>query len=276
MSAYKIYLDRFILPEVGRRVSYPYNILEPKELSEIEFEPITIFYGSNGSGKSTLLNIIARKLCVEMLDRGNDAETLQPFINACKYKVTAPFNEHCDIPEDSRFIRSEEVMHGIIKVRQHNERVKDHIRNANPELYERFFNNPDDNLGYVWSYDRWIYRALENYSEARSNGELAFDYFQDNITEGTLVLLDEPENSLSPKFQKELAKMISDYARFFKCQFIIATHSPFLLSIPEAKIYDLDALPAQVRQWTELENIKIYAELFKNFTNPANNINEDW
>lgn len=259
----KIYLDKFTLPESLMKVTYPYNVLEPKELSEIKFEPITIFYGSNGSGKSTLLNIIARKLCLEMVDRGNDAETLQPYINACKYNVTASFNEHCDIPEDSRFIRSEEVMHGIIKLRRHNEKVKEHIRNANPELFERFFNNTEDSIEYVWSYDRWIYRALESYSEAQSNGELAFDYFQDNISEETLVLLDEPENSLSPKFQKELAKMISDYVRFFGCQFIIATHSPFLLSISGAKIYDLDIIPAKVRPWTDLENIKMYAELFR-------------
>lgn len=264
MSAYKIYLEKFALPDLNTKITYPYNVLNQKGLKEVEFEPITMLYGSNGSGKSTLLNIIARKLSVEMFDRGNDAETLQPYINACRYKVTAPFNEHCDIPEGSRFIRSEEVMHRIVKVRQHNERVKEHIRNVNPELYECFFNNTNDNIGYVWSDDRWIYNALEKFCESQSNGELAFDYFQDSIAEETLVLLDEPENSLSPKFQKELAKMISDYARFFKCQFIIATHSPFLLAIPEAKIYDLDVVPAQARSWTELENIKIYAGLFKN------------
>ena len=258
-----MYLEKFILPNLSTKRSYPYNVLNPKDLREIVFDPITIFYGSNGCGKSTLLNIIARKLCVNMFDRGNDAETLQPYINACSYEVTEPFNEHCDIPEDSRFIRSEEVMHQIVKVRQQNERIKEHIRNANPELYERFFNNVDDTTGYVWSNERWIYHALENFREAQSNGELAFNYFQENIVEETLVLLDEPENSLSPKLQKELAKMISDYTRFFKCQFLIATHSPFLLAIPGAKIYDLDVIPAQERSWTELESIKLYMELFK-------------
>lgn len=258
-----LYLEKFILPDGRNKVVYPYNIICSKQLKEIDFDPITILYGSNGSGKSTLLNVIARKLNVEMADRGNDAEALQYFINSCEYEVTAPFYKHCDIPEGSRFIRSEEVMHRIISVRQHNERVKEHIRNANPELYERFFNNNNGSPGHIWSNDRWIYKALEQYGEARSNGELAFDYFQDHITDDTLVLLDEPENSLSPKYQNELAKMIMDYARFFNCQFIIATHSPFLLSMPGAKIYDLDTVPTRVSRWTELENIKIYAQLFK-------------
>lgn len=258
----KLHLIKFMLPDMRENIAYPYNILAAKRLYDIDFTPITIFYGSNGSGKSTLLNIIARKLGVSMLDKGNDAQTLQPFIDGCDYAVTAPFKNHCDIPEDSRFIRSEEVMHGIVRTRQHNERVKQHIQKVNPELYDRFFNNTESHPGYVWSDDRWVYGALEKFDELRSNGELAFDYFQDNIFENTLVILDEPENSLSPKFQKELAKMIIDYSHYFNCQFIIATHSPFFLSISGAKIYNLDLTPARVCNWMELENVKLYAELF--------------
>lgn len=259
----KLHLKTFSLPECDTQTVYPYDTFAPKLLRKIEFAPITIFYGNNGSGKSTLLNVIARKLNIEMLDRGNDAESLQPFINTCNYEVSVPFNEHCDIPEYSRFIRSEEVMHGIVRTRRHNERVKQHIHKINPELYDRFFNNSESTPEYVWSHDRWIYNALAKFKELRSNGELAFDYFQDNIAENTLVLLDEPENSLSPKLQKELAKMIEDYVRFFNCQFIIATHSPFLLAIPHALIYDLDQTPSKVRAWDELENIKLYRELFQ-------------
>ena len=58
--------------------------------------------------------------------------------------------------------------------------------------------------------------------------------------------------------------MIVDYARFFNCQFVIATRSPFLLAITDALIYDLDKTPSRVSVWDELENIKLYAELFQN------------
>lgn len=258
-----LYLKNFILPRLTTEIVYPYNIFAPKKLHNIAFTPITIFYGSNGSGKSTLLNIIARKLNIEMLDKGNDAETLQPFIDKCDYEVTAPFGKHCDIPEYSRFIRSEEILHGIVRTRQRNECVKQHIRKANSDLYEQFFNNSESKKAYVWSSDFWIYNALEKFKELRSNGEQAFDYFQDNIFENTLILLDEPETSLSPKYQKELAKMITDYTRFFKCQFVIATHSPFILAIDDTTIYNLDIIPTRVCYWTELENVKLYADLFK-------------
>jgi predicted ATPase len=87
-------------------------------------------------------------------------------------------------------------------------------------------------------------------------------YFTEKIGENGLYLLDEPENSLSPKRQTELKKFLEDSARFFGCQFIISTHSPFLLAMPGVKIYDLDDPPAKVKQWTELENMRVYREFF--------------
>lgn len=62
------YITSFSLPCMDKNIIYPYNVLAPKKLRNIGFEPITIFYGSNGSGKSTLLNIIARKIDIEMKD----------------------------------------------------------------------------------------------------------------------------------------------------------------------------------------------------------------
>ena len=63
--------------------------------------------------------------------------------------------------------------------------------------------------------------------------------------------------------QMELVKMLEEMARFCGCQFIIAIHSPFLLSLAGARIYDLDEKPAAVKNWWELENVKIYFEFFE-------------
>ena len=97
----------------------------------------------------------------------------------------------------------------------------------------------------------------------RSNGESAFLYFTREIQEGGLYLLDEPENSLSPARQLELAQFLHDSARFYNCQFVIATHSPFLLAMPGARVYDLDAEPVTTRKWTELENVRATWEFFQ-------------
>ena len=61
----------------------------------------------------------------------------------------------------------------------------------------------------------------------------------------------------------ELTEYIEIAARFFRCQFVISTHSPFLLSLRGAKIYDLDSDPVDVRRWTELENVRTYYDFFK-------------
>ena len=96
-----------------------------------------------------------------------------------------------------------------------------------------------------------------------SNGETAMRYFTEHIDENAIYLLDEPENSLSVQLQIDLAKYIRDSARSFGCQFIISTHSPILLSIEHAKIYDLDSYPVTTKEWTELENVRAYYDFFK-------------
>jgi predicted ATPase len=112
---------------------------------------------------------------------------------------------------------------------------------------------------------RYVRNQLMNNVREYSNGESAFMYFTEKIQENGLYLLDEPENSLSPKLQIELMKFIEDSARFFNCQFIISTHSPFLLAMNGAKIYDLDENPVDVKRWTELENVRMYYNFFKEY-----------
>jgi len=100
-----------------------------------------------------------------------------------------------------------------------------------------------------------------------SNGESAFIYFADKIKENGLYLLDEPENSLSPEKQQELVAFLEDSARFFGCQFVIATHSPFILALKGAKIYDMSEEPVDVKRWTELPNVREYFQFFKKHEN---------
>ena len=57
-----IYLKRFELLDKEDWSGYPFHIFLEKQFFNIEFEPVTIFYGDNGSGKSTLLNIITETI----------------------------------------------------------------------------------------------------------------------------------------------------------------------------------------------------------------------
>ena len=273
------YLSDFIFPtkdmedaylwNLGNTCSYyPFRVLSKHSLEKIDFEPITILYGGNGSGKSTALNIIAEKANVARDARYNKSVYYQDYVTMCKTNVL----EH--IPQSSKIITSDDVFDFMLDIRSLNEGITEKREDVVSEFLDSKY--AQFQLKSIADYDRlkqvnkarrlsqskYIHSEVMETIEGHSNGETAFRYFIEKIGENGLYILDEPENSLSPKRQIELKKFIEDSARFFGCQFIISTHSPFLLAIEHAKIYDLDAEPVAIREWTQLENVKIYYEFF--------------
>ena len=248
---------------------YPFKIFPQKRLSRLDFEPITILYGGNGSGKSTLLNVIAQKLALPRTAPFNDTPYFISYLNYCKPVLSSP------VPKESRLIASDDVFDLLLDRRTVNQRI-DRKRVSLFEEYEK-------SKGMEYRFDSLSdYADLKRRNEAKrqtkstytaarlpseivgmSNGESAFSYFTNEIKENALYLLDEPENSLSPRLQTELAAFLADSARFYGCQFVISTHSPFLLAMKGAKIYDLDTTPASEKPWTELENVRAYFDFFK-------------
>ncbi len=266
-----VYLKKFDLLDEEYWSGYPFHIYLQKQLYTIEFEPITIFYGDNGSGKSTLLNIITETINTnkQIIQRKNSlvkSDYFDMYISQCKYY------EDTIIPIGSKMICSEDIFQNILYKREENQK-KNYKREKLAEEYTKFKYNPVDyssleNLSLSVetrskTQNKFIKSRVESNRLEFSNGQTSLDFFDKEMEEEHLYLLDEPENSLSPKFQLELIQLISDLSRFFKCQFIIATHSPFILSIPNAKIYDLDSVPVSTKKWYELENMKIYYNFFK-------------
>ena len=252
---------------------YPFQIFPKMEFEEIEFEPVTIFYGGNGTGKTTLLNIIAEKLRVTRNSVFNRSNFFDVYVSKCRVDLLK------NIPPESRIITSDDVFDYMIDVRN----LNDGIHNKREELFEEYIENKNSDFKFRTMDD---YEKLKKVNEARrksqsryvddkliknvreySNGESAFKFFTEKIKKDALYLLDEPENSLSPKRQIELAKYIEEASRFYKCQFIISTHSPFVLAMPYAKIYNLDVVPATSSKWTELENVRTYYEFFNSHKN---------
>ncbi len=248
---------------------YPFKVFPQKRLEKLEFEPITVFYGGNGSGKSTLLNVIAEKLSLPRTAPFNDTPYFVSYLKYCDFSLSQ------SVPKESKLIASDDVFDLLIDRRSINQQI-DRKRNA---LFEEYARTRDmeyrfDSLSDYADLKRRNEakrRTKSTYTAARlpkeaigmSNGESAFRYFTREIGENALYLLDEPENSLSPRLQRELADFLTDSARFYGCQFVISTHSPFLLAMKGAKVYDLDSVPVREKPWTELENVRAYYDFFK-------------
>lgn len=281
-----IYLDNFKFVSENREYDfildekrtcydsfYPFKVLSKNQFERLDFDRITILYGGNGSGKSTALNIIADKIEIHRDSIYNKSNFYSKYVDMCEANIEN------DIPEKSRIITSDDVFNYMLNIRNINEGID----NKREKLFEEYLDNKYNSFK-MQSIDD--YEQLRKINEARgktqskyirhnlmdnvreySNGENAFRYFISKIEENGLYILDEPENSLSPKRQIELVKFIEEHARYLGCQFIIATHSPFMLSLKGAKIYDLDENPVDIKKWTDLENVRQYYNFFKNHEN---------
>ena len=249
---------------------YPFGVFAENQLRELAFSEITILYGNNGSGKSTALNLMAEKLKAERDTLFNRSSFFDDYIGMCAYEMTYEGK-----PAEIRMITSDDVFDFMLNLRALNEGID----RKREQVFDEWIENKHAKFQ-MKSLDD--YEQLKKVVDARSktqsgyvrdtigknviehsNGESALQYFSEKIKDNGLYLLDEPENSLSPQRQLELLEFVQNSARFFGCQFIIATHSPFLLALKGARIYDLDESPVDIKKWTELEGVRTYFEFFE-------------
>lgn len=281
-----LYLSRFVFPDVERETSflmdikrkcydsfYPFRVVSRNSLYELEFEPVTILYGGNGSGKTTALNIIAEKLRLRRDTLYNRSNFFEDYLDMCRFDVRET------PPEHSAVITSDDVFDYMLNLRALNEGIDQ----RREELFQEYLDDKYSDFKYrtLEDYERlkkvnlsrsktqskYVRKRLMDNPREQSNGESAFFYFTNKIKDDALYLLDEPENSLSPLRQQELAEFLENQARFFGCQFVIATHSPFLLSMRGALVYDMDSNPVRPRRWTQLPAVRAYYNFFQKHAN---------
>lgn len=277
-----MYLDSFVFPdedwEWNARLAekrtcyntmYPMGVLSGIGLERLDFAPITILYGGNGTGKTTALNVMAAKLGLLRDTPGNSSIFMEAYVRACRANLEE------DIPAHSRMVTSDDVFDYMLNLRE----LNTHIDQEREKLFQEHtqarhtvfqLRNLDDyeelkkrNSARRKTQSTFVREQLGGNVREMSNGESALFYFKQRLEEDALYLLDEPENSLSAERQLELAAYLEESARYAGCQLVIATHSPFLLAMERVKIYDFDTHPVEVRRWTELKNVRVYADFFR-------------
>ncbi|MDE6648557.1 MAG: AAA family ATPase [Muribaculaceae bacterium] len=276
--------------------TYPFHLMSEIGLWSLDFEPLTILYGGNGSGKSTIINVISQKLCADRRSMFNSGPYFEEYVSRCQYQASETLEgetlykghrepQRYDISKITTVLTSDDIFHSMLDLRLENDRklkksqfLMDDYRN--PEDLPRHLNfetgyNVDKFKRGVEirqarnsmrnrnkSFNKILLDKIGRMERGFSNGETALMKLSELLESPGLYLLDEPENSMSCEFQIKLASIISYLARYGKCQFLISTHSPFILSMENAKIYNLDHNPVDICKWWELDNMKSYFELF--------------
>lgn len=263
---------------------YPFGLFPERSrgMRELVLEfnsPITILYGGNGSGKTTILNLIAESIKAMRHSAFNRSGLFYDYLKSCN----ADTGEQCI---KMLIITSDDVFDYLQRQRRKFEAFNEQRSMLSDEMSRRrAIYKEEAELGKGVSVDFDDPESIESFhkrcaimkntnsmlivkkmgidQKGQSNGETAIDFFTDQITPGGLYLLDEPENSLSPKMQLALMDFISMMADEFNCQFIIASHSPFFIGMNYASVYNLDADIIDLCDWTELESIQVYRDFFR-------------
>ncbi|WP_084457010.1 AAA family ATPase [Desulfogranum mediterraneum] len=192
---------------------YPFCLDAVRNLSKIKLHPkVTFLVGENGTGKSTLLEAIAISL-------GFNPEGGTRNFCFNTYKAHSALHDYIRLsrgvkrPQDGFFLRAESFFNLASEIQR---------LDAEPSFGPPII-------------DAYGGKSLHEQSHGESFMALLLNRFGGK----GLYILDEPEAALSPTRQMAMISRVHQLVQA-KSQFIIATHSPLILSYPYARIYQLE------------------------------------
>lgn len=194
-------------PDAGSSRPYFADLAVVQTLDRLAFGAVTVLAGDNGSGKSTLVEAIA-------VAAGFNPEGGSRNLMFATHDTHSDLADHLTLRWNKRpkwgwFLRAE-TFYGMAT----------HIT------------LDDDPYGGVAA----IFPDLHN----KSHGESFLALAESRFTGKGLYIFDEPEAALSIQGQMRLVAIMAASVKKGS-QFIISTHSPFLMGIPGASVVETDA-----------------------------------
>jgi predicted ATPase len=190
--------------------AHPFTMPLIAELDIAFTAPVTFLVGENGSGKSTLLEALAWQLGFSAQGGAKDNSFVEGADgHALGRALTLSWRQRV---ADGFFLRA-----------------------------ETFFNF----ASYLEEVGSSFLASGGTPLHAQSHGEAFLALFENRIEDG-VYLLDEPEAALSPGRQLTFLTILHHLASMIVAQFIIATHSPILITLPGATVLSLE--DGQIRE----------------------------
>jgi len=235
-----------------RENPFPFNIPAVKFAKQIKLdERITIFVGDNGSGKSTLLETIALSLNIPLIGGyiGSSAG----------FEAARSLKPYLDIEwgwqtDKGFFFRAEDFSHFIDAVERDKIRILVELAELRGEVNDSVIDKLSGSMNYT------LKTMIKNYGsdmQAYSHGEAYLTILQKRIQDKGVYILDEPEAALSPIKQLSLIAFILEALKNKKTQFLIATHSPILMGLPDAALYEIQEDGMRRVEYKETEHYRI-------------------
>lgn len=216
------------------RDHYPFNLALLARTRTVDLNrPITLFVGENGTGKSTLLKAICRRCNIHIWEGHYRTRfEVNRFENALPQALEPQW---ADGPVPGSFFSAE--------LFRNFSQLVDEWAASNPGL-----------LAYFGG------KSLIT----QSHGQSFMAFFKAIYKVKGLHLLDEPETALSPQSQLALLDVLTAMSAAGHAQFIVATHSPILMSCPGAVAYSFDAVPLAPVDVRTTTHFRVYRDFFRN------------
>lgn len=208
------------------RGEFPYNVPSIRGLTEYEFDAnVTFFIGDNGSGKSTLLEAIGL---------------------ACGFSIVGGRDITVTKERDDVSLASSLKLSWLPKVSN-----GFYFRAETFDTFAAYIDElaKDPHIG-MTAYRPYGGKSLNE----RSHGQAFLTFFENRFGRKGLYLLDEPESALSPQNQLVFMRIVWELERSGQAQFIMATHSPILMSYPNARILHFTDAGIEAASYEETEH----------------------
>lgn len=212
---------------------YPFYLPIFKEVHSLSFKkPVTIFVGENGSGKSTLLESLAMAMNLPAIGSANLEQDktlsgLSTFVECIRTKWSKKAYR-------GFFFRAEDYFGFVKRLGRLDEELADDIAD-----FEKNLSGTGLKLaaGSVLGQKEALKRKYGDLNTV-SHGEGFLKVLQNRIQPEGIYLIDEPEAALSPQRQLSLYTLLKNMALENNCQFLLATHSPILMTLPESQLLE--------------------------------------